>query len=57
MLGLPGTTAKLKNKRTKTEQMLTDVRLPGQLIVSDQMLIDSTSRISDTFVVCSSINS
>jgi hypothetical protein len=43
MLGRPGTTAKLKNKRTKNEKMLTDVRLPGQLMVSDQMLIASTS--------------
>ena len=43
LLGLPGTAAKLKNKRTKNEQMLTDVRQPGQLIVSDQMFIASTS--------------
>jgi hypothetical protein len=39
VLGSPGTAAKLKNKGTKNEQMLKDVRLPGQLIVSDQMLI------------------
>jgi len=33
--------------------MLTDVRLPGQLIVSDQMLIASTSSLffGNTFVV------
>ena len=56
MLGQPGTAAKLKNKRTKNEQMLTDVRLPGQLIVSDQMLIALTSRpYFDTFVVGSAI--
>jgi hypothetical protein len=49
-----GTAAKLKNKRTKNEQMLTDVRLPGQLIVSDQMLIASKSRpyFGNTFVIC-----
>ena len=54
MLGLAGTTAKLKNKRTKNEQMLTDVRLPGQLMVSDQMLIASTSSpyFGNTFVTC-----
>ena len=54
MLGLPGTAAKLKNKRTKNEQMLTDVRLPGQLMVSDQMLIASKScpYFGNTFVIC-----
>jgi len=52
--GSAGTTAKLKNKRTKNEQMLTDVRLPGQLMVSDQMLIASTSSpyFGNTFVGC-----
>ena len=52
MLGLTGTTAKSKNKRTTNEQMLTDVRLPGQLIVSDQMLIASAScpYFGNTFV-------
>jgi len=52
--GSAGTTAKLKNKRTKNEQMLTDVRLPGQLIVSDQMLIASPSSpyFGNTFVIC-----
>jgi hypothetical protein len=55
MLGLPGTAAKLKNKRTKNEQMLANVRLPGQLIVSDQMLTVSKScpYFGNTFVSCS----
>ena len=57
--GSAGTTAKLKNKRTKNEQMLTDVRLPGQLIVSDQMLIASPScpYFGNTFVICRLVDS
>jgi hypothetical protein len=52
MLGLPETEAELKNDRTKNEQMLTDVRLSEQLIVSDQMFIASTSSpyFGNTFV-------
>jgi hypothetical protein len=54
MLGQPGTAAKLKNKRAENEKRLTDVRLPGQLIVSDQMLIVSKScpYFGNTFVAC-----
>ena len=35
--------SKIEKQKLYNEQMLTDVRQPGQLIVSDQMFIASTS--------------
>jgi hypothetical protein len=54
VLDLPGTAAKLKNKRTKKRSNVDRFRLLGQLIVSDQMLIASMScpYFGNTFVAC-----
>ena len=45
--------SKIEKQKKKNELMLTNVRLPGQLIVSDQMLIISAScpYFGNTFVV------